>query len=68
MNYNDKTMVTIDLKEAVIRELNEASPEIIKEVLDFLLEANKNDERMKKAVHLRKILDEDRELLNRLAK
>lgn len=61
-------MVTIDLKEAVIRELNEASPEIIKEVLDFLLEANKNDERMKKAVHLRKILDEDRELLNRLAK
>ncbi len=54
------------LKATLLKELESATPEVLKEVLEYLKAMN-DQETSTKAIRLRKILSEDRRLLERLA-
>lgn len=62
-------MSTQELKEAIQIKLEEMPDPILQEVLDFLKQFQaKTPEEQKRVVGLKRILDEKRELLLRLAK
>jgi|LakMenEpi03Aug12_release.lakeMendotaPanAssembly.Ray.scaffolds.fasta_scaffold161039_4 hypothetical protein len=62
-------MSTKELKEAIQQHLDDVPPAILQEVLAFLQEFQaKSTEEQKRVVGLRRILEEKRELLLRLAK
>ena len=62
-------MSTKELKEAIQQRLDDVPPAILQEVLEFLREFQaKSTKEQKRIVGLRRILDEKRELLLRLAK
>ncbi|MBS1936511.1 MAG: hypothetical protein JSS84_01700 [Bacteroidetes bacterium] len=62
-------MSTKELKEAIQIKLEEMPDPILQEVLDFLKQFQaKTPEEQKRVVGLKRILDEKRELLLRLAK
>jgi hypothetical protein len=62
-------MSTKELKEAIQQRLDDVPPAILQEVLEFLREfQSKSTEEQKRVVGLRRILEEKRELLLRLAK
>ena len=62
-------MSTQELKEAIQQRLDDVPPAILQEVLEFLREfQSKSIEEQKRVVGLRRILEEKRELLLRLAK
>jgi hypothetical protein len=62
-------MSTKELKEAIQRKLDEVPDPILEEVLAYLqgFQAKTNDEQ-KRVIGLKRILDEKRDLLLRLAK
>lgn len=62
-------MSTKELKEAIQRKLDEVPDSILQEVLDYLKGFQaKTPEEQKRVIGLKRILDEKRELLLRLAK
>lgn len=63
------TMSNKELKEAIEKKLNEVPDSILQEVLDYLkgFQAKSPDEQ-KRVIGLKRILDEKRDLLLRLAK
>lgn len=62
-------MSTKELKEAIQRRLHEVPDSILQEVLDHLQGSQaKTPEEQKRVIGLKRILDEKRDLLLRLAK
>ena len=62
-------MSTKELKEAIEKKLNEVPDTILQEVLDYLKGFQaKTPEEQKRVIGLKRILDEKRDLLLRLAK
>lgn len=62
-------MSTKELKEAIQKQLEEMPDSILQEVLDYLKNfQEKTPEEQKRVIGLKRILDEKRELLLRLAK
>jgi hypothetical protein len=62
-------MSTKELKEAIQKKLDEVPDTILQEVLDFLKGFQaKTPEEQKRVIGLKRILDEKRDLLLRLAK
>lgn len=62
-------MSTKELKEAIQRKLDEVPDSILQEVLDYLKGFQaKTPEEQKRVIGLKRILDEKRDLLLRLAK
>lgn len=62
-------MSTKELKEAIQRRLDEVPDSILQEVLDYLKGFQaKTPEEQKRLIGLKRILDEKRDLLLRLAK
>lgn len=58
-----------ELKEAIQRKLEDVPDSILQEVLDYLQDfQEKTPEEQKRVIGLKRILDEKRELLLRLAK
>lgn len=63
------TMSNKELKEAIEKKLNEVPDSILQDVLDYLKGFQaKTPEEQKRVIGLKRILDEKRDLLLRLAK
>jgi mRNA-degrading endonuclease RelE of RelBE toxin-antitoxin system len=61
-------MTSIEIKTEIQKVLDQVPENVLQDVLDFLKELqNKSADQIKLANNLRKILSEDRELLEKLA-
>ncbi|MDB5153305.1 MAG: hypothetical protein JWR54_2056 [Mucilaginibacter sp.] len=62
-------MTSIEIKTEIQKVLDQVPENVLQDVLDFLKELqNKCGDQIKLAINLRKILSEDRELLEKLAR
>jgi mRNA-degrading endonuclease RelE of RelBE toxin-antitoxin system len=62
-------MTTLELKTQIQKELDKVPESILQNVLDYLKQVQQQSpEQIRRDINFRRILSEDKELLNRLAK
>jgi hypothetical protein len=62
-------MTTLELKIQIQKELDKVPENVLQSVLDYLKQTQQQSpEQVRRDINFRRILSEDRELLNRLAK